>query len=237
MRLPSPGRAGSFIAAAGLALAFASTVELATSAAPRTLPHPFSVPISAPATAVASAPLAPARRGPVPEPTVSPTPKPNAPFRPAANPLRGGQPPVRLSIASMQISAPVRPIGDSGGDLAIPDEVSTIGWWVGSAPPGSSTGSTVLVGHVDSAAQGPGSFYHLDRVTPAASIVVTTADGRSVRYRVAALQISHKAVGLPAADLAQSGSPRLVLITCGGPFDTDTGSYLDNIVVTALPQP
>jgi hypothetical protein len=28
---------------------------------------------------------------------------------------------------------------------------------------------------------------------------------------------------------------RLVLVTCGGPFDASTGNYLDNIVAFAVP--
>lgn len=31
------------------------------------------------------------------------------------------------------------------------------------------------------------------------------------------------------------GSPRLTLITCGGPFDAEARHYRDNIVVTAVP--
>ena len=41
---------------------------------------------------------------------------------------------------------------------------------------------------------------------------------------------------LPLDEVFQrSGPPRLVLITCGGPFDRTTGSYQENIVVTAVP--
>jgi hypothetical protein len=44
-----------------------------------------------------------------------------------------------------------------------------------------------------------------------------------------------KADGLPPELFSAGGAPRLVLITCGGPFDPTTGSYLDNIVVFAAP--
>jgi hypothetical protein len=33
----------------------------------------------------------------------------------------------------------------------------------------------------------------------------------------------------------QQVTPRLVILTCGGPFDAATGHYLDNIVAYALP--
>jgi hypothetical protein len=40
---------------------------------------------------------------------------------------------------------------------------------------------------------------------------------------------------LPTGIYSRNGSPRLVLVTCGGPFDVSTGHYRDNIVVTASP--
>jgi len=42
----------------------------------------------------------------------------------------------------------------------------------------------------------------------------------------------------PAYDddvFARTGKARLVLVTCGGPFDQRSGHYKDNIVVTAVP--
>jgi len=35
----------------------------------------------------------------------------------------------------------------------------------------------------------------------------------------------------------RSGPPRLTLVTCGGPFQTERRSYRDNVVVTAEPVP
>ena len=32
-----------------------------------------------------------------------------------------------------------------------------------------------------------------------------------------------------------SGAPRLSLVTCGGVFNSQTGHYLDNVIVTATP--
>ncbi len=64
---------------------------------------------------------------------------------------------------------------------------------------------------------------------------MTTSDGRAEDYVVSALQVVAKRDGIPASALAQDGPPRLMLITCGGPFDEATLSYRDNIVVTAMP--
>jgi hypothetical protein len=40
---------------------------------------------------------------------------------------------------------------------------------------------------------------------------------------------------LPTSIFSRRGRPRLVLVTCGGPFDPSIGRYRDNVVVTAVP--
>jgi hypothetical protein len=40
---------------------------------------------------------------------------------------------------------------------------------------------------------------------------------------------------LPASIYSRTGPRRLVLVTCGGPFNQNIGHYRDNIVVTAVP--
>jgi hypothetical protein len=40
---------------------------------------------------------------------------------------------------------------------------------------------------------------------------------------------------LPADVYSRRGRPRLVLVTCGGPFDEARRHYRDNVVVTAVP--
>jgi hypothetical protein len=64
---------------------------------------------------------------------------------------------------------------------------------------------------------------------------VPSAGGRTTSYAVTGLQVVRKAAGLPPSLFDQAGAPRLVLVTCGGPFDERTRSYADNIVVVAIP--
>lgn len=62
------------------------------------------------------------------------------------------------------------------------------------------------------------------------------AAGHAYRYVVRALRAYAKA-GLPAAAVfGQDVTARLVIISCGGPFDAATGRYLDNIVAYATPE-
>ena len=39
---------------------------------------------------------------------------------------------------------------------------------------------------------------------------------------------------LPSSIYTRTGAPKLVLVTCGGPFDARAGHYRDNIIVTAV---
>src|SRR5262249_35818840 len=65
-------------------------------------------------------------------------------------------------------------------------------------------------------------------------VEVTTAGGRTFAYRVVSVRSYLKRL-LPADVFSVHGRPRLVLVTCGGPFDQAAGHYRDNIVVTAVP--
>lgn len=150
-------------------------------------------------------------------------------------PLASAGAPVTLVIPSQQVRAGVVPVVNAGGILQVPDDPAQVGWWSASAPAGSSRGSVVIDGHVDSAASGPGALFRLDGLRVDDRIVLSTAAGAVHTYTVTGRRVYHKAGGLPADIFDRSGAPRLVLISCGGPFDAPAGSYLDNIVVFAAP--
>jgi hypothetical protein len=149
--------------------------------------------------------------------------------------VAGAGPPVTLAIPSQQVRASVVPVANAGGVLQVPDDPAQVGWWNASAPAGSSHGSVVIDGHVDSAASGPGALFRLAGLRVSDWIVLSTATGVARSYAVIGRRVYRKAAGLPSDIFDQSGAPRLVLISCGGPFDDATGSYLDNVVVFAAP--
>jgi Sortase domain len=143
--------------------------------------------------------------------------------------------PVRLKVPAIGVDARVVPVGvAAGGALGIPASPSVVGWWAGGGSPGQRSGATVLVGHVDSAASGPGALFRLQDIRPGAAVTLT-AGGRAWRYAVRAVRAYVKAALPSAAVFGQQVTPRLVIITCGGPFDAATGHYLDNIVAWAAP--
>lgn len=153
-----------------------------------------------------------------------------------------GAVPNGLRMPALGITAPVipeglvtTPDGPDGpvGSLQIPGNPHTLGWWQDGAAPGSSGGTVVVAGHVDTAAAGAGALFNLGSARPGQTLTLTTAIG-SVTYRVVARRSYPKAV-LPKSLFSRTGQSRLALVTCGGSFDWATHHYADNVVVYALP--
>jgi hypothetical protein len=142
--------------------------------------------------------------------------------------------PIRLRISALGVQAPVTAVrASTDGALAVPGDPREVGWWAGGATPGDPHGTVVLDGHVDTARFGVGALFRLADLAPGAEVVVTTSAG-DARYRVIARRVYAKAA-LPPQVFSTSGSPRLVLVTCGGPFDARTRHYSDNVAVFATP--
>src|SRR6266511_3066411 len=143
--------------------------------------------------------------------------------------------PVEVSIKALGVNAPVLPVGiaQAGGNMQIPQDVRVIGWYRFGPSPGQ-LGSAILVGHVDSRAQGPGAFFRLAHLRVGASIIVRSQDGSSLRFGVVARR-SYPKGGLPAWIFDRTGPPTLALVTCGGSFDRRLRRYADNIVIFAVP--
>jgi len=155
------------------------------------------------------------------------------PAAPAARPAEELAVPVRLGLPSLRVPAAVQGVVSTGGVLGVPTDPARVGWWTGSVRPGAAAGSTVLDGHVDSAVSGAGALFGLAGLNAGDLVRVTDARGRDWTYRVYARQVYRKHQGLPAALFSTTGPARLVLITCGGPFNAAARSYQDNIVVFA----
>jgi hypothetical protein len=144
--------------------------------------------------------------------------------------------PVSVSIARLKVTASVVPVDVSvDGELSVPTDPRVLGWWSTSARPGEPSGRVVIDGHVDSRTRGLGALFELRTLVPGDTVAVRSQSGRLVNYRVVARREYAKAM-LPARQIFQlSGAPQLVLITCGGAFDTRTRQYADNVVVFAEP--
>ena len=119
--------------------------------------------------------------------------------------------------------------------MQIPEDANRAGWYRFGPAPGDAQGATVLAAHVDSRMTGVGQFSRLRKLGPGSTLTLTTSDGQVHTYRVVDRQEVPK-LGAPVAQwFDRTGSPRLVLVTCGGAFRRDIGHYVDNVVVTAEP--
>lgn len=216
------------VLAGGLALAVGSPAVWAASRPPTAAGPPLTSLVASP-SATLPPPAVPGPATSSPGPGLHRAdPTPDAPV--AA--------PVRLAVPAVGIDAPVDPVAVTpDGLLQLPADVHRIGWYRFGPAPGQLQGSAVLAGHVDSWNQGLGALGRLRSVEPGQPIVVTDAAGRVTRWQVLTRQLVVKKQ-VPLPDLfTRTGTPRLVLLTCGGPFDERLRSYQDNLVVVAAPAP
>jgi hypothetical protein len=170
--------------------------------------------------------------GVLPAAAPSPVQLPSAGASPAKPALTSEGVPTRLSIAALRMNAPVQAVG-VGPDraLRIPSDPGQLGWWIGSAMPGSAKGTVLIVGHVDTAREGPGALFKLEHLRMGSRIEVRIGD-RTVAYRAVARR-SYPKQKLPQ-QLFSTGAPaELALVTCGGTFRH--GTYSDNVVVYGQP--
>ena len=170
-----------------------------------------------------------------PAPLVSP-----APFIGKGKVAKGPTPlsrstPTRLDIPSIGVSTALMTLGlNADGTIAVPPlrTDAPAGWYQYLATPGE-TGPAVLLGHVDTARDGPAVFYRLRDLHPGDRISVQRADGRTAVFAVDRVAEYAKS-DFPAASVYGSvDRPVLRLITCGGTFDHVHRQYRGNVIVFA----
>ncbi len=213
-------------AAAGPPVAPTAVVPIPRPSAPSSAAPSSAAPSSAAPSSARTPAAAPGRAAPTVRPRT--TRLPAAPTPDAA---------VRVRVDGVEIDQDVVPVGlDPDGQLELPSRPSTVGWYRFGSWPGRSVGTVVLAAHVDSRRFGAGPLRELGATRVGAIVTVRTTAGRDVRYSVTSVGSIRK-TALPTADLfARSGTARLALVTCSGPFDPDTRSYRDNQIVWALPE-
>lgn len=141
--------------------------------------------------------------------------------------------PVRVLIPSIGVDAPTVSLAVSEDVLAGPEQFSDAGWWADGPEPGEA-GAAVIAGHVDSY-QGPAVFFDLHELTEGDVVTVERGDGSRVDFAVTGSERYAKD-GIPVDRVfGETLGPTLRLITCGGEFDRSAKSYVDNLVVYAVP--
>jgi hypothetical protein len=118
---------------------------------------------------------------------------------------------------------------NTDGTVQVPTGTAQPGWFRLGPTPGQ-IGSAVILGHVDSYL-GVGVFFDLRTLAPGDQVDVGLTDGVVAQFTVNSVAMYSK-LDFPAQRVYGShASSALQLVTCGGEFDHQTGSYLSNIVV------
>lgn len=144
--------------------------------------------------------------------------------------------PVSLDIPAIGVHSSVQRVGlDKEGAIEVPapgPAYDDAAWYKYSPTPGE-LGPAVIVGHVDSAADGPSVFFNLGALRRGDRIAVTREDGQVATFEVDTVRRFAKDRFPTALVYGRTDHAALRLITCGGAFDEATGHYLDNIAVFA----
>jgi sortase (surface protein transpeptidase) len=199
-------------------------------------------------TAVIAMAVAAQRHAPQPPPSaagsvrpsaVSTTPAiPSSPTRgpKVVGPVLSSSKPVAIDIPAIGVHSSMQFVGlTPQHTLQVPapgPHYNEAAWYKYSSTPGA-LGPAVIVGHVDSAAQGPSVFFNLGDLRQGDRVMVSRADGLVAVFRVDGVRRYPKNQFPTNLVYGKTDHAALRLITCGGPFDFATGHYTDNIVVFA----
>ena len=141
-------------------------------------------------------------------------------------------PPVRLRIPFIGVDTGLEALGRAPDlSIEVPRLPNSAGWWAGGPRPGQ-VGPAVILGHVDSKT-GPAVFFRLGELEAGDEVLVDRADGTTAHFLVTSLERYHKAEFPSELVYYPTVEAELRLVTCGGPFDSSTGHYRDNVVVFA----
>lgn len=173
--------------------------------------------------------------GAVPAP-ITPAPSPSGSTSVPVEPAEPVALPVAVSIPAIDVQSELITVGlNPDGTLEVPQpgpDYDKAAWYDGSPRPGE-VGPAVIEGHVDSAKDGPSVFYDLGALAAGDEVEVTREDGSVVTFVVDDVRVFPKD-DFPTLEVyGNTPGPELRLITCGGPFDSTAGSYVDNTVVFA----
>jgi sortase (surface protein transpeptidase) len=138
--------------------------------------------------------------------------------------------PVTLSIPAIGLTVALSQLGlNPNGTVEVPTNFQEPGWYRYGPAPGQ-LGSAVILGHVDSYL-GPAVFFKLRALRPGDQVEVALADGVTTHFVVRQVAMYTKAHFPTLLVYGSHGYSGLQLVTCGGVFDTQTRSYLSNVVV------
>jgi sortase (surface protein transpeptidase) len=143
--------------------------------------------------------------------------------------------PVHLDIPAIGVSTSIMALGlDADGTIAVPPlrRDAPAGWYRYLATPGE-VGPAVILGHVDTARDGPAVFYRLRDLRRGDTIAVRRLDGSTAVFTVSQVTRYPKHAFPTEAVYGAVDHPALRLITCGGSFDPIHRQYRGNVIAYA----
>lgn len=138
--------------------------------------------------------------------------------------------PTMLWVPAIGLAVSLSTLGlNPDGSVQVPSNITQPGWFRLGPTPGQ-VGSAVILGHVDNYT-GPGVFFQLRTLAAGDQVYVTLTDGDTAQFAVNSVAMYSKPQFPAQRVYGSHGSSALQLVTCGGEFDHQTGSYLSNVVV------
>jgi LPXTG-site transpeptidase (sortase) family protein len=144
--------------------------------------------------------------------------------------------PIAITIEQAQVDAEVEVSEIVQGVMQNPTGPFVVAWYKETAMLGE-IGNVVLAGHLDYWDVGEAVFYHLGVLEENDLIELTGANDEVFTYEVEWVENFQVAQLDPTKIeeiVGDTGGEHVTLITCGGPFDVNTGEYLERMVVRAV---
>jgi LPXTG-site transpeptidase (sortase) family protein len=140
--------------------------------------------------------------------------------------------PIKLSISSINIEAPIELVGVSDGKMSVPTLPENVGWYKFGARPGD-VGSAVLAGHVNWKNNPDAVFTNLKNIIIGDTIEAINSDGETISFLVHTIKKYSLDADTTEVFLSDDGLSHLNLITCSGLWNPILGSHELRLVVFA----
>jgi Sortase domain len=164
-------------------------------------------------------------------PLVGPLPTSTGPTAVGPATVRGALP-IKLTLPAVDITSNIERVGADNQVLQIPSKLGVVGWWQDGVGVGAGRGTVVLVAHVDSPTGGAGPFAQAENLKPGDAMTVTDYADQQHQYQLASVT-TYKKETLPYDRIfSQTGPERVAMVLCGGDYDSETGVWDSNVLLT-----